>query len=246
MSVKMKTSFLFVIASLACCLAAELAVENPFKALTEEWSSGKMNGKNSCSAVIDRKKYPDAWKFFYIAGGNDYKDAVLKPLNGVSPESKGATVWKNYTPILAASVKEDGSFGFPALLKNGFCIVHTKLSWGGAYSFTNPLEKTAKIYVEGHFWHNANAKIYIYVQKKDGSSKLLSDDSNPEAVLDYEKRHYLKLMLEETLEPGESLVFIGFHPGGMGKYVAGNAFTPFYISGWGDSWNPMVSLEVEQ
>ena len=113
--------------------AAELKVDGPMELLKKEWSDGTMTGKNTHSAKIGGKLYKDVWEYWYIDSGFTPETIKLAPLKAVSPDAKGAQIWKKYTPILASSISADGqTFNFPALLKNTMTIIHTRKSFGCA------------------------------------------------------------------------------------------------------------------
>ena len=108
-------------------------LEPPMPTLTEEWRNGSMTGKNSCSGKINGKLYKDVYHFWYLKKGVTPDTAELAPLNAISPDSKGAKLWEKHTPILAAGVKENGVFTFPALQKNSMVTINTKFTFGMAY-----------------------------------------------------------------------------------------------------------------
>ena len=163
-------------------------------------------------------------------------------------------IWKKYTPILASSISADGqTFNFPALLKNTMTIIHTRKSFGCAYGVKNPFDKEVICYVEGRLWHTPEAKIYIYIQHKDGKVTKLVEDNNPDAVEEVSNkfpdgkvhvRHYMKLQIEAPMKPGDRLVIAGVRPDNQGKYVGKTGLGTFRIDGWGKPWNPIISFEV--
>ena len=145
-------------------------LEGPMAILKEEWRTGAMTGKNSCSGKINGKMYPDVYHFWYVDSGVTPDTVKLAPLKAISPDSKGAKTWKGYEPILAAGPAKNGSFSFPALLRNTMSIVHTKKTFGMAYGVKNPFDAEVTCYVEGRLWHSEAAKIYVC--KMDAAGKL--------------------------------------------------------------------------
>ena len=246
--------FLTVFAILAAVLAVHaenFELEPPMSILTEEWNNGTMTGKNSCSGKINGKLYPDVYHFWYLKNGITPDTAELAPLKAISPDSKGAKLWKKHTPILAAGTKENGNFIFPALQKNSMVIIHTKFTFGMAYGVKNPFDSEIICYVEGRLWHSEEAKIYVCKMDKAGKLTTIVEDNNPDAVenimqsyKDGKKtnRHYMKLQTEVKLLPGEFVVILGTRPDFNGKY-AGKSVGTFRIDGWGKAWNPIFAFE---
>ena len=234
--------------------AAELKVDGPMELLKKEWSDGTMTGKNSHAAMIGGKLYNDAWEYWYVASGFTPETIKLAPLKAVSPDAKGAQIWKKYTPILASNISADGqTFNFPALLKNTMTIIHTRQTNGCAYSLKNPFNKEVVCYVEGRLWHDPKAMIYVYILHQDGKVTKLVEDNNPDAVEEVSNkfpdgkvhvRHYMKLQVEAPMKPGDRLVIAGVRPDNQGKYVGKTGLGTFRIDGWGKPWNPIISFEV--
>ena len=235
--------------------AAELRVDGPMELLKKEWSDGTMTGKNTHTAKIGGKLYKDVWEYWYVDSGFTPETIKLAPLKAVSPDTAAAKAWKGYTPILAAGISADGKhLHYPALLRNTMTIIHTRKSFGCAYGVRNPFDKDVVCYVEGRLWHNPEAKIYIYIQHKDGKVTKLVEDNNPDAVEEVSNkfpdgkvhvRHYMKLQVEAPMKPGDRLVIAGVRPDNQGKYVGKRpGLGTFRIDGWGKPWNPIISFEV--
>ena len=239
----------------AICFAAaaeELKMDGPMELFKKEWNDGTMTGKNTHSARIGGKVYPDIWHYWYVDSGLTPETIKLAPLNAISPDSKAAKVWKNYHPILAQSIKEKGSMSFPALLRNSLIMIHTKKTFGCAYGFKNPFDQEVVCYIEGRLLHDKKAMIYVYLKHKDGTVTQLVKDDNPDAVEDVVQtypggrtgiRHYLKLQIETRLKPGDLVVIAGVRPDLNGKYVGKNGGGTFHIDGWGKAYNPVISFE---
>ena len=85
---------LFVMFAAATAIFAAQAetfnLEGPMAILKEEWRTGAMTGKNSCSGKINGKLYPDIYHFWCVESGVTPDTVKLAPLNAVSPDSKGA------------------------------------------------------------------------------------------------------------------------------------------------------------
>ncbi len=227
-------------------------LEAPMAVLKEEWRTGVMTGKNSCSGKINGKMYPDVYHFWYVDSGVTPDTVKLAPLKAISPDSKGAKTWKGYEPILAAGPAKNGSFSFPALLRNTMSIVHTKKTFGMAYGVKNPFDAEVTCYVEGRLWHSEAAKIYVCKMDAAGKLTTLVEDNNPDAVENImqtyrdgrkSNRHYIKLQVETRLQPGEFVVILGTRPDVNGKYVDKKGAGTFHIDGWGKAWNPIISFE---
>jgi hypothetical protein len=247
---------LFVMFAAATAIFAAQAetfnLEGPMAILNEEWRTGAMTGKNSCSGKINGKLYPDIYHFWCVESGVTPDTVKLAPLKAISPDSKGAKTWKGYEPILAYKIKPNGGFNFPALLKNSMCIVHTKLTYGMAYGVKNPFDSEVTCYVEGRLWHTEAAKIYVCKMDAAGKLTTLVEDNNPDAVENImqtyrdghkSNRHYMKLQVETRLQPGEFVVILGTRPDMNGKYVEKKGAGTFSIDGWGKAWNPICSFE---
>ena len=236
-----------IITSLICAVtfaafAEEIRIEEPYLQLKKEFNSGKMAGKNSHAAIVGKNVYPDCWKYYYIASGDKPENFVLKPLNAISIDSPLYKKWKQ--PILA-SANDSKKFLYPAFIQ---CYYYQTRHLGGAYAFTNPLDKKVKLYLEGNFRREKFARAFIWIKRADGTLKLLTDDMNSAAWQTQETplkdkvlvRHYLKLQFEEDFNPGDTLIF-GAVPRDK-KFGKGYVFA---ISGWGEKWNPVISLDVE-
>ena len=246
--------FLTIFAAAAAAFAVNAEtfnLEPPMPTLTEEWRNGSMTGKNSCSGKINGKLYKDVYHFWYLKKGVTPDTAELAPLNAISPDSKGAKLWEKHTPILAAGVKENGVFTFPALQKNSMVTINTKFTFGMAYGVKNPFDSEVICYVEGRLWHNEEAKIYVCKMDKDNKLTVIVEDNNPDAVENImqkykdgrkSNRHYMKLQTEVKLLPGEFVVIIGTRPDFNGKYASKSVGT-FRIDGWGKAWNPIFVFE---
>lgn len=235
--------FVAVLGSVAA-MATEIRFADPAIQLKKDFFSGKMTGKNSHAAVSGNQEFPDCWKYYYIASGDKPENFNLQPIKAISPDSPLGKKWNQV--ILAASYT-DTAFQYPALIGLYF---YPRNRMGLAYSFTNPLNKKATLYLEGNFRRDESVRAFVYIKRADGTVKLLTDDMDPEAWQQQETklkdrvmiRYYLKLQFEEEFAPGDTLVIACTPRNGKfpaSKYIAG-------ISGWGAKWNPVISLEVNE
>ncbi len=239
-----KIILLFAGLGILTAAAAEIRFADPMIQLKKDFFAGKMTGKNSHAAVAGKQEFPDCWKYYYIASGDKPENFVLQPLNAISPDLPVAKLWNK---VILAPSATDKKFEYPAFIDIYF---YPKSKMGGAYSFTNPLNKKCKLYLEGNLRREKSVRAFVYIKRADGTIKLLTDDMDSDAWQQQETklkdrtlvRHYLKLQFEEEFNPGDILVMACTPRDG--KFPAKGYI--FSISGWGAKWNPVISLETAE
>ena len=251
----MKKSLLALLLTAALAVnAEELTMEPPITAMAREWSDGTMTGKNTHSAVIGGKTYPEVWQYWCIDSGLTPETIRLVPMKAVSPDAPGVQWLKRYFPVLAADVSADGQkLTYPLLMRGGFETRYTKTVYGNAFSMRNPFDVPVTCYVEGRLRHAPEADVFVYLQQADGKIKTLLRNDNPDALEDVstkhnngnvEVRHYLKLQLEVKMAPGDKLVFAAVRPDCQGRTIGKQNIETLRVDDrWGKAWNPILSFE---
>ena len=249
-----KSLFALLMTAALVAAAEELTVEPPLTAMTKEWSNGAMTGKNTHSAVIGGKTYPEVWQYWYIESGLTPETIRLAPMKAVSPNAPGVQWMKRYFPILAADVSPDGQkITYPILARGNFETRSTRKVFGNAFSIRNPFDVPVACYVEGRLRHAPAADTFVYLQQADGKVKPLLRNDNPDALEDVstkhkngaiEVRHYLKLQLEVKMAPGDKLVFAAVRSDCQERTLGKQNIETLQVDDhWGKAWNPILSFE---
>jgi len=248
-----KILMIVLLCSVGLLKAAELEVAQPTVNLKQAWSTGKLTGKNYTDGTIGMKDYPNVWSYWFIKSGTTPSNFELAPLNAIPHDGKAAQKWKDNT-ILAAEANGD-SFRFPALLNGSFVVRDTKHNLGGAYAFTNPFAEKVKVIVEGNFNHLKGANVFLFVKTRDGGITIIGDNRNPDCLHQVSNtfpngsvrtRSYMKLQLEQVLNPGDSLFFAVRDPTAVAGKYSGPLKTIFFINdNWGKTWNPIIHIEKD-
>lgn len=256
-----KTLFLLSAVTLAAVTlhAAEVPVEAPLVSMKKEWNAGSMTGKNTHAMYVAGKIYADCWSYWYAESGLTPQTAVMKPLNAVDPDILDK-FWSRYAPILAARVSKVRNrmvWHFPAMQRNYLTARNTKVTYGAAFGFKNPFNKETVCYIEGRLRYPEQAKsmAYVYCKSADGKITVLTDSGKPGAIYVMKTKHrngrievrqYLKLQLEITLKPGDTILFASFRGDFAGKPAPKGREVSFLSidDRWGPAFQPKISFEL--